>query len=283
VRTDGYSADWWLPAQQPPADGSLDTEWDVLSREQPPAASRVARLPLTHGERDMVSYALREADKFAASARAWQLRGNRLYTGQIIAAAMVPVLIALIGNFGSDGADQLLQICAIGLSICGTLCGAVESVYAFRARGQVRYNHAERMHNLFNSYATLSGALFDPNCADPADSSTEVFIPDISAIPRAMLRAHLLHLDELDARQEGQAIARAGRHSGQNFKVFCAAFNRLQDQCRQAAYVDVPGVRQGRVGAFDAATGGAYDTQGRARVAVPLSGARWDARMPRAF
>jgi hypothetical protein len=29
-------------------------------------------------------------------------------------------------------------------------------------------------------------------------------------------------------RQEGQAIVRAGRHSGQNFKVFCAAFNRLQ-------------------------------------------------------
>lgn len=242
----------------------------------------MARLPLTHGERDMVSYALREADKFAASARAWQLRGNRLYTGQILAAAMVPVLIALIGNFGSGGGggDQLLQICAIGLSIGGTLCGAVESVYSFRARGQVRYNLAERMHNLFNSYATLSGTLFDPNCADPADSSTEVFIPDISAIPRAMLRAHLLHLDELDARQEGQAIARAGRHSGQNFKVFCAAFNRLQDQCRQAAYVDVPGgVRQGR-GAFDASTGGASHTQARARVAVPLSGARWDARMP---
>jgi len=28
----------------------------------------------------------------------------------------------------------------------------------------------------------------------------QVFIPDISAIPRNMLRAHLLHLDELDAR-----------------------------------------------------------------------------------
>ena len=60
-----------------------------------------------------------------------------------------------------------------------------------------------------------------------------------------MLRAHLLHLDELDARQEGQAIARAGRHSGQNFKVFCAAFNRLQDQCRNAAFVDTVGKMQG--------------------------------------
>ena len=94
-----------------------------------------------------------------------------------------------------------------------------------------------------------------------------------------MLRAHLLHLDELDARQEGQAIARAGRHSGQNFKAFCAAFNRLQDQCRNAAFVDTVGKMQ--QGAFDAASGGAATHHGRSRVAVPLSGARWDARMPR--
>ena len=150
---------------------------------------------------------------------------------------------------------------------------------------QVRYGYAERMHNLFNAYSTLSGTLFDPNCADPADSSTEVFIPDISAIPRAMLRAHLLHLDELDARQEGQAIARAGRHSGQNFKVFCAAFNRLQDQCRNAAFVDVNAGRQGSLqgGAFDPMTAGAggLGPAARARVAVPLSGSRWDARAPR--
>ena len=32
-------------------------------------------------------------------------------------------------------------------------------MYQFRARGQVRYGYAERMHNLFNSFATLSGTL----------------------------------------------------------------------------------------------------------------------------
>ena len=42
-----------------------------------------------------------------------------------------------------------------------------------------------------------------------------------------MLRAHLLHLDELDARQEGQAIVRAGRHSGQHSRpVGAAALHR---------------------------------------------------------
>ena len=34
-------------------------------------------------------------------------------------------------------------------------------------------------------------------------------------------------------------------------------------------------------GAFDAASGGATTHHSRSRVAVPLSGARWDARMPR--
>ena len=65
------------------------------------------------------------------------------------------------------------------LSLAGSLCSAVESVYQFRARGQVRYGYAERMHNLFNAFSTLSGTLFDPNCSDPSDSSTEVLIPGI--------------------------------------------------------------------------------------------------------
>ena len=65
------------------------------------------------------------------------------------------------------------------LTLAGSLCSAVESVYQFRARGQVRYGYAERMHNLFNAFSTLSGTLFDPNCSDPSDSSTEVLAPCI--------------------------------------------------------------------------------------------------------
>ena len=102
-----------------------------------------------------------------------------------------------------------------------------------------------------------------------------------------MLRAHLLHLDELDARQEGQAIARAGRHSGQNFKVFCAAFNRLQDQCRVAALVDTVGKAQAAFNYnINSATAPAAGPQhAHSRMASPLAGAgvRWDARGPRSF
>jgi len=80
-------------------------------------------------------------------------------------------------------------------------------------------------------------------------------------------------------RQEGQAIVRAGRHSGQNFKVFCAAFNRLQDQCRVSAFVDTVGKAQA---AFDTAAtpAGSGGQHGRSRMATPLSGAgmRWDRR-----
>merc|ERR1719409_394907 len=82
---DGYDADWWLPAQSKAGDSSLDTEFELLSREHPSTASRVERLPLTHGERDMVSFALRRADEFATTAREWSALGNRLYTAQIVA------------------------------------------------------------------------------------------------------------------------------------------------------------------------------------------------------
>tara|TARA_B100000780_G_C20714918_1_gene284205 strand:+ start:145 stop:495 length:351 start_codon:yes stop_codon:yes gene_type:complete len=113
---------------------------------------------------------------------------------------------------------------------------------------------------------------------------------------------------------------RAGRHSGQNFKVFCAAFNRLQvrrsvsksassqskwiekghaqrlarsrhallylrsqDQCRVSAFVDTVGKAQA---AFNTAAAPAAGSQhARSRMATPLSGAgmRWDARGPRSF
>jgi hypothetical protein len=56
---DGFDAEWHLPAQPSKGDAPLDTEFTLLSREHPSTASRVERLPLTHGERDMVSYAPR--------------------------------------------------------------------------------------------------------------------------------------------------------------------------------------------------------------------------------
>lgn len=93
---DGFDAEWYLPAQPSKGDSALDTEFTLLSREHPSTASRVERLPLTHGERDMVSYALRRADEFATTAREWSSLGNRLYTAQIVAAASVPVRVCIM-------------------------------------------------------------------------------------------------------------------------------------------------------------------------------------------
>ena len=110
---------------------------------------------------------------------------------------------------------------------------------------------------------------------------------------------------------------RAGRHSGQNFKaccanpnpnpspspspnpipnpnpnpnpnqVFCAAFNRLQDQCRVAALVDTVGKAQAAFNYnISSATAPAAGSQhAHSRLASPLAGAgaRWDARGPRSF
>ena len=66
-----------------------------------------------------------------------------------------------------------------------------------------------------------------------------------------------------------------------NFKVFCAAFNRLQDQCRVSAFVDTVGKAHA---AFDTASAPASGSQhARSRMATPRSGARWDGRVPRSF
>ena len=48
------------------------------------------------------------------------------------------MLIGLLGSFEA-GANLFLRILAIFLSIVGSLCSAVETMYQFRARGQVRY------------------------------------------------------------------------------------------------------------------------------------------------
>ena len=93
---DGFDAEWHLPAQPSKGDAPLDTEFTLLSREHPSTASRVERLPLTHGERDMVSYVLRrvqEAGSRRCSHHALPLRQRRLLW--LFATLKAPAVAAL--------------------------------------------------------------------------------------------------------------------------------------------------------------------------------------------
>ena len=93
---DGFDAEWHLPAQPSKGDAPLDTEFTLLSREHPSTASRVERLPLTHGERDMVSYVLRRVQEVGSrrcSRHALPLRQRRLLW--LFATLKAPAVAAL--------------------------------------------------------------------------------------------------------------------------------------------------------------------------------------------
>ena len=122
--------------------------------------------------------------------------------------------------------DSAIRIFAILLSVSAAICGALEGVYSYRLRGQVRRGYGDQLNDLFQSFETLSGPLFDPSYAGkqtpgrpPARAGEGSFVmPDLSGIPRAVLRAQLDHMDELDAADQayggGAAPATSGRRCG---------------------------------------------------------------------
>jgi hypothetical protein len=108
--------------------------------------------------------------------------GTLFYAIQIVCAAVVPVLIGIVGSFESATLDLFIRLSAILLSIVGTLCSSIESVYYFRQRGQARPGYADQMNGLFQDFNTLSGPVFDPNYVNPEaavekEGTGEVVIP----------------------------------------------------------------------------------------------------------
>ena len=117
---------------------------------------RISRMKLSPSKRDCVSYTVNKFSDLAQEGYSWKYRGDILYTLQILSSSLVPVLIGIMGSFKSSLVDFIIRIIAILLSIIGTMSTAVENVYNYRQRGQMRVQYADKMNTLFQTY--------DANC-----------------------------------------------------------------------------------------------------------------------
>eukprot|EP00966_Prymnesium_polylepis_P013226 305257-Prymnesium_polylepis.1 len=106
-------------------------------------AARIMKMNLSPLERDTLAFTIRQFKRYGNEGNVWHRRGNFLFAVQMVAAAVVPVLIGLLGSFDSDFLDLVIRLIAILLSVTGTFCNVVESVYQFRERGQRRKTFAD--------------------------------------------------------------------------------------------------------------------------------------------
>jgi hypothetical protein len=211
----------------------LKGEYQLLQQRRPHYAKRVAALSISEEERAFVSYAVNKEEKVRRMGKHWAIIGNRHHVAQVVCGALVPVLIGISGSFENVQVDVIVRIVAIVFSIFGTVCHAVESVYNYRERGQTRKGYSDRMNGLFNSYCNLTGPIFDLTYRHPGDSGN-IVIPNLSEVPLPILEAHVAGL-KAAAVNETPATPRV--HAGENFRKFCDEFNRLQEGCREAAFL----------------------------------------------
>jgi hypothetical protein len=209
----------------------------------------ILTMDLEENDKQTVAYALVKADTFRKEGMRWKRKGDNLYTVQVLGAALVPVLIGLIGSFDNHWADIFLRVAAIMLSIAGTICKAIEDVYHYRQRGQIRIQYSDKMKDLYHYFLSLSGRYFDPAFAERNERALKtpneylINIPDLSMIPINILKEYMkmLELEEGSHRQRNaQAEAQIpipNTHRGANFRKFCVQFNLLQKACRNAAFV----------------------------------------------
>ena len=78
----------------------------------------------------------------------------------MVAAALVPVLIGVMGSFESHKVDFWLRLISIALSIAGTISASIEDVYQWRLRGHTRHALASEMQCLFQDFSALAGDEF---------------------------------------------------------------------------------------------------------------------------
>lgn len=94
-----------------------------------------------------------------------KMQGNILYMVSVVSAGTVPVLIANIGGFG-EAIDRQMKICAVVLSMLGTLCHALSDTYQYRPRGHILINAGMQMMHLINEYATKTHSGHTTFCKD---------------------------------------------------------------------------------------------------------------------
>ena len=229
-----------------------DPEYGELARlykeDSKSYALRIDRMDLDSAQKDMVAYLIHKEHDYTREGRRWHDLGDTLYAIQITSSAVVPVLIGILGSFDHDGVDLYIRVVAIILSVASTVCAAIESVYSFRVRGQVRVGYAAEINDLFQSFESLSGPLFDHDGYGGHHDKTEAVeepkaasytIPDLSAVPRGVLRAHLDHLEETDKEKKPKAEPPRPQEPTHRdfFKAFSCEALKILAEARKASFV----------------------------------------------
>ena len=196
-------------------------EFEKLVRSEAKYGIRVRRMLLTDSERDFVSYTIhKNRERKEEGARLYR-KGQRNYAVQMVCSAIVPVLIGILGSFPEvSWLDTAIRVCAIVLSIVGTLTTAVEGVYHNRLRGESIKRIADQMNGLFQEYDTLSGPRFA--------------IDEERTLPAGGLKS--------------QADVGERTHGGVAFRIYSEAFNDLQCKVREALFLGSPASGGGREG-----------------------------------
>lgn len=233
--------------------------YDMLMSEDKISAARIARIELTENERDVISLSVRKMNDLGAWADTYRLRGVQLFATQVLCAAAVPVLIALLGRFGDERVELGARMAAMLLSIIGTVSRAIEDAYDWRAQAAIRRRTLTRMRLLFDNFCVLSGELFDPELTGVTLSgnrsatkgrnrdvgSSGIFAPTASdrayAAERSMERRSQSkdHSSALVMRSAQEQLAAAldelrNHHSGSNVRRYVVAFSSLEDSCSES-------------------------------------------------
>lgn len=239
-------------------------EFQRLLKEDAATATRIEWLELTPSERDILCLSIRKMNDLGSWAETYSQRMPRLFATQVMCSAGVPVLIALLGSFESYYGDLTLRLVAIGLSILGTACHAVDDAYDWRSQASIRRRYLTRMRLLFDNFCVLSGAHFDPA---RTGANANSFVPPMRRT-RAMAgidgcfaatpytsAAHGSSSSS-DAKMSSALVPSIGpnslspphpqaqlaaaldelraRHSGDNFRRYLVAFSALEDECSAA-------------------------------------------------
>ena len=170
------------------------------------------------------------AQELKHEGRRWKLKGDRLHAVQIVSAALVPVLIGVLGSFENASIDLVIRIVAICLSIVGTISKAIEDVYNLRQRGQTRVAYGDKMFVAFDEYASLCGKDYDPDWC-----KATVKIPDLRGVPLNLLKVHIAAL-ETEAAEESAQLVKPHAHSAA-FRRYMAMISGLSAEARAAAFL----------------------------------------------
>ena len=128
---------------------------------QAQAAAQIRSMGLDAISEDEVAYTVIKIDETRAKGDSYAALGQTVFFMQAVTAALVPVLIGIMGSF-SESVDNILRIVSITLSIIGTIAKALQEVYVFRPRGQAISERCSAMNDLFHRYVALAGPIFEP-------------------------------------------------------------------------------------------------------------------------